>query len=94
MKKPYQYLIIDDKTGAMHETNIEPLRHELMTYEPTDDPKISVLTQTKKAYVDNRYESKLRLYNYLTYTKKGLQIPKYKPFDGTNIGISEPILNF
>ena len=34
------------------------------------------------------------LYNYINYTKKGLPIPRYEPFKGTEIGISLPILNF
>lgn len=43
---------------------------------------------------DTRYKAKLRLYNYVTFTKMGLEIPTYKPFAGTEIGKTTPILNF
>ena len=52
------------------------------------------LKQTKTCYIDNRYNAKLRLYNYVTYTKNGLDIPKYKPFKNTEVGRTKPILNF
>ena len=29
------------------------------------------------AYIDTRHEARLRLYNYITYTKNGLKIPSY-----------------
>lgn len=87
-------MIIDQKTGEIRETDIEPCIHELQTYEPTDKPNIRALKQTKICYIDTRYDAKIRLYNYLTYTKKGLPIPKYNPFINTEIGKSLPILNF
>jgi hypothetical protein len=94
MKRPYQYTIICDKTGNAEQTNIAPLLHHLQTWEPTADPKVRELRQTKTCYIDTRYKAKLRLYNYLTYTKQGKQVPQYKPFAGTDIGKSIPILNF
>ena len=95
MKRPYKYTIICDKTGqVVSETNQPPLLHHLQTWEETEDPNLRILKQTKTAYVDTRYEAKLRLYNFLTFTKRGLEIPKYKPLKGTEIGKTIPILNF
>ncbi len=94
MKKPFKYSIICQKTGQITETNIPPLLHHLQTWEKTEDESISILKQTKIVYEDMRYDAKLRLYNYVTFTKNGLQIPRYNPFKGTQIGISLPILNF
>lgn len=95
IKRPFKYSIFDDKTKKMIcETNIKPLLHQLQTWEETDDPNIGVLKQTKTVYVDNRYEAKLRLFNYIRYTKNGLEIPKYEPYKNTEIGKTVPILNF
>jgi hypothetical protein len=95
MDKPFEYFIMCNKTKKiLFETNIEPLAHQLHTYEPIEGTNTSVLTQTKTAYIDTRYKAKLRLYNYVTFTKNGLEIPRYKPFEGTEIGKSIPILNF
>ena len=96
MEKPYKFTIFCNKTGRIiSETNIPPLsRYDLLTWEDTEDPKVKVLTQTKACYEDLRYNAKLRLWNYITYTKKGLKIPKYSPYAGTEIGKSLPILNF
>lgn len=95
MKKPYKYTILCNKTNKVHEeTNIEPRLHELQTYEPTEDPNVKVLETTRTAYIDTRYEAKLRLYNYIMYIRKGLEVPTYNPFKNTEIGKSIPILNF
>lgn len=95
MDKPFKYTIICNKTGSVvNETNEEPLLREIQTWEETDTPNIRELRQTKTVYIDTRYEAKLRLFNYITYTKKGLNIPKYKPFIGNEIGKSIPIFNF
>jgi len=95
MKKPFKFTIICNKTKrVIREQNHAPLKSDLETWEPTDDPMIQERKQTRTAYVDTRYEAKLRLFNYLTYTKKGVEIPKYNPFKGTNMGKTEPILNF
>jgi hypothetical protein len=95
MNKPFRFSIFCEKTKQfVGEQNHEPLLHELQTWEKTDNPNISTLKQTKTVYIDTRYEAKLRLFNYVNYTKKGLEIPKYKPFAGTEIGGSIPILNF
>lgn len=95
MKKPYKFTIICNKTGnIICEQNYEPLLFNLQTWEETFEKNIKVLKQTKTAYIDTRYEAKLRLYNYKTYVKKGLEIPKYRPFFGTQIGKTIPILNF
>lgn len=94
MEKPYRYTIICRKTGNIQETNIEPLLHQLQTYEPTERPNVFVLKQTKTCYIDTRYDAKIRLYNYLTYTKRGIKLPEYRPFANTEIGRTLPILNF
>ena len=52
------------------------------------------LKQTKTVYIDTSYEAKLRLFNYVNFIKKGLEIPRYRPYEGTEIGKSIPILNF
>lgn len=95
MKKPYKYTVVCNKTGkVLDETNILPQLHRLQTWEPTEDPKVSILTQTKTVWIDTRYEARLRLYNYVTFTKNGASIPSYNPFEDTQIGKSIPILNF
>lgn len=95
MEKPFRYSIFDTITKRIEfETNQEPSLHHLQTWVETDQPGLSVLKQTKIVYIDTRYEAKLRLWNYITFTKKGLEIPKYKPFAGTEIGKTIPILNF
>lgn len=71
-----------------------PLTHRLQTWEPTADPNVHELKQTKVAYIDTRYIAKLRLYNYITFTKRGLPAPGCRPFEGTEIGKTMPILNF
>lgn len=94
MKKPFKYTIICDKTGFCQKTNTPPLTHQLQTYEDTDEVGVKKLTQTKTAYIDTRYDARIRLYNYLTYTKLGIEIPKYQPFKGAEIGKTIPILSF
>ena len=93
MEKPYQYTIICQKTGQTWETNFAPTLRELQTYEPTNNPDILVLKQTKVCYVDTRYPAKLRLFNYLNNkTKEGLK--EYNPYTNTEAGKSIPILPF
>lgn len=95
MKKPFEYSVICSKTGKfLFETNVAPLKHHLETWEETNDPTVKQLLQTKEVYIDTRYATKLRLWNYITFTKKGFSIPRYEPFAGTEIGKSLPILNF
>lgn len=94
MDKPYNYVIHDTKDNTWSYTNIEPLTHHLETWEETENPQIKIKKQTKNCYIDTRYKAKLRLYNYITYTKNGLEIPRYQPYKGTEIGKSIPILNF
>lgn len=94
MERPFKYTIICDKTkNVVMETNQEPLLHHLQTWEETNNPNEKILKQTKTVYIDTRYEAKLRLFNYVTYIKQGLEIPRYNPFKGTEIGKSIPILN-
>lgn len=94
MNKPYKYTIVCDLTRHIQETNVEPLLHEVQTWQPTSDPNVMERKQTKTVWIDTRYEAKLRLYNYVNYIRKGLMVPKYDPFSGTEIGKTIPILNF
>lgn len=95
MKKPFKYTIICDKTKrVVTETNQAPLLCDLQTWEKTKDSNVMELKQTKTAYIDTRYEAKLRLFNYVNFTKKGLEIPRYRPYLNSEIGKSIPILNF
>ena len=95
MQKPFKYFVIDNKTGkTIGQSNTHPMLHELQTWEKTANEGVFELIQTKTAYIDTRYEAKLRLFNYVTYTRQGLEAPRYRPFAGTQIGVSVPILNF
>lgn len=84
MEYPYKYTIIDNTTKQMvKQTNIKPLTMDLETWESVEgQPNTKQRVQTKTAYLDVRYKAKLRLYNYITYKKKGLPIPYYKPYKG------------
>jgi len=93
MEKPNKFF-------AIHSTTKETVYFNNLMFAPKDR---WVETENKgefksvyewTIYEDTRYKAKLRLYNYLTYTKQGLEIPRYKPFEGTEIGKSIPILNF
>ena len=95
MERPYKFTIICNKTKeVVRETNITPRLCDLQTWEPVIDTEARELKTTKTAYVDTRYKAKLRLYNYISYTKLGLEVPKYRPFQNTEIGRTAPILNF
>lgn len=92
MNKPFKYFILDDQTGkVVGRTNTPPLLYELQTWEKAgiDSHK---LVQTRTAYIDTRYEARLRLWEYITFTKKGLPIPRYNPYAGSEIGKTLPIL--
>lgn len=94
MEKPYKYFIMNDKTKQVEKyTNIESLQYHLETWEPTENAGEKIKRQTKTCHIDTRYNAKLRLYNYITYTKNGLEIPRYSPYKGTEVGKSIPILN-
>lgn len=84
MEKPFKYFAIHKETKEVRYFNDMDL-----------SPYCTGYTEYKwQIYIDTRYEAKLRLYNYINYTKKGIEIPRYKPFEGTEIGKSIPILNF
>lgn len=97
MKRPYKYFILCNKTKeVIRETNSPPKSYDLETWEQVEGAEIGtkMKKQTKTAYIDTRYEAKLRLYNYITYTKNGLEIPRYNPYKNSEVGKSLPILNF
>ena len=81
MNKPYKYSVIENN----NKSNISEYNSiESMPYFMRDEKKYTI-------YIDTRYEAKLRLFYYLHPEQK----PKpYKPYTGTEIGISVPILNF
>ena len=65
MNKPFKYTIICDKTKkVVMKTNQEPLLHQLQTWEQTSEASVRELKQTKTAYIDTRYQAKLRLYTW------------------------------
>jgi hypothetical protein len=92
MQKPYRFTAVHNITKEYKEYNSEML-HPRDEWQPVDE-KTRKLVNNWTVYIDTRYEAKLRLYNYLTYTKQGKEIPRYKPFQGTEIGKTIPILNF
>lgn len=92
--RPFRYAVRCRKTGIEKCQDHEPLLHNLQTYEPTDDPNVMDLRTTKDVRIDTRYDARLRLWKYVTFTKKGLPVPKYSPFSGTEIGKSIPVLPF
>ena len=95
MKKPFEYALFCKIThNILYETNIAPIKRDLQTWVQIGCSNRFELKQTRECYMDTRYKAKLRLYNYITYTKQGLEIPSYKPFLGTDIGVNTPILNF
>ena len=93
MNRPYQYTIFCQKTGQTWETNFAPTLRELQTYEPTENPNMFILKQTKVCYIDTRYTAKLRLFNYLKNKTKE-RLKEYEPYANTEFGKSIPILPF
>lgn len=93
MQKPFRYTAINRKTGEIREQNFPPMLHHFQEWEAIDD-KASQLVCNWDFYENMRYKAALRLYNYLTYTKQGKEIPRYRPFAGAEIGKTIPILNF
>jgi len=89
MEKPYKYIIIDNETKKVMYSNIKPSSNDVTRWEKVSG-KVSCKKVFKTVYVNTRYKAELRLYNYITYTKNNIEIPKYQPFKG----IDSPILNF
>lgn len=95
MDRPNKYLVKNLIDKTWEETNTLPPPSQMQKFTAdTDSPNIGRLKTVLAVFEDTRYEAKLRLYNYVTYTRNGLEIPRYKPFAGTEIGKSIPILNF
>lgn len=92
MNRPHKFFAVHKHTKEIKEYTSE-MFHPREEWEPIDK-KTSKKVMNWDIYEDTRYEAKLRLYNYLTYTKQGKEIPRYKPFAGTEIGKTIPILNF
>jgi hypothetical protein len=73
--KPIKYTVICDKTKTVkYQTNQPPILIELQTYEPTEIEGQLILKQTKTAYIDTRYDAKLRLYKYVMFKKYGVKL--------------------
>ena len=95
MDRPNKYLVKNLIDKTWEETNTLPPASQMQKFiADPDSPNIGRLKTVLEVFEDKRYEAKLRLYNYVTYTRNGLEIPRYKPFAGTEIGKSIPILNF
>ena len=76
MEKPYKYWLFNRITQELEPYlgyYSPPVTHELFAYID------GVYCQKFDIYIDTRYEAKLRLFNYITYTRKGLPVPVYKP---------------
>jgi len=93
MNRPYKYSAIHNITGEIRDFNQQPLNHQFEEWQKINDTD-SIRVMNWIFYIDTRYAAKLRLYNYLTFTKQGKEIPRYNPYAGTEIGKSIPILNF
>ena len=95
MLRPKKYLVKDLINKTFEETNNLPTLSQTQKFVADPNrPNVGILTKVKEVFEDTRYEAKLRLYNYVTYSRNGLEIPRYKPFAGAEIGKSIPILNF
>lgn len=95
MLRPKKYLVKNLIDKTWEETNTLPPASQMQKFMADHgSPNVGRLKTVLEVYEDTRYEAKLRLYNYVTYTRNGLEIPRYKPFAGTEIGKSIPILNF
>ena len=79
MEKPYKYLIHNLITRDLSETN------DISAYY-LNNPDFDV-------WEDTRYEARVRMYKYWQKSN-GITEQVYKPFEGTEIGKSIPILNF
>lgn len=83
MEKPWKFIVFDNESKE----EIESARcnsEAFIPYAYKNNPRYQV-------YIDTRYEAKKRLFEYLHPELK----PKpYRPFEGTEIGKSLPILNF
>jgi hypothetical protein len=93
MERPFRYTILDLTGAIVAECNCYPSTCSLQKWVPISENK-AILKTIMTVYEDTRYFAKLRLYNYVTYTKNGLTIPKYNHFLNTDIGKNTPILNF
>lgn len=81
MQKPFKFFAIHKVSKEMRRFNIQELR----PYQPS---YISDEYYPWIIYEDIRYIAKVRLYNYINKI-----VPKkYRPFNGTEIGKSIPIL--
>ena len=81
MDKPHEY-------SAIHKTSKEIREFSHISMRPYQPSGVTDADYPWVIYIDTRYAAKMRLYNYIH------KIPPYRPFAGTEIGKSIPILNF
>jgi len=95
MKKPVRFTLIHKGTKEIKDFvsyRSTPIQSDLFEWVKFNNTN-SAYIQMWDAYEDMRYKARIRLYNYVKYTKNGLGIPRYQPYKGTQIGITIPILN-
>ncbi len=83
MNKPKKFF-------AIHSTTKEVREFEIIELAPYRRYGIADEQYGWVIYIDTRYAAKLRLYNFINK----IAPKKYRPFDGTEIGKTQPILNF
>jgi len=94
MERPHRFMVIDKMDKELsYDTDMCPILADLETWQPSGKPNEFKRVQTKECYIDSRYFAKIRLYEYLL-DKNGFAKDIYKPFAGTEIGKSIPILGF
>ena len=91
MEKPYRFFAIHNETKETIEFDHAGFAPRAVTKE-TEVKGVFTEVEMWTVYEDTRYKARLRLYNYVTYTKQGLEPPRYRPYANTQIGISIPIL--
>jgi len=94
MERPRRFMVIDKMDKQLgYDTDMCPVLGDLETWQPSGAVNEFKRVQTKECYKDARYEARIRLYEYLL-DKNGFPKDRYKPFSGTEIGKSLPILGF
>lgn len=89
--RPYRFFLVHNETGQSKPFvgyTEAPLTGDLCEW--VDGCFVQVWT----AYEDTRYAAKMRLFNYLNFTRQGLPVHRCTPFAGTRIGVDIPVLNF
>lgn len=94
MEKPLPYVVFFNQLDA----NGKKVRSRF--FETCDENRVNFYACNYcnygrySVYADTRIKAKERLYAYLLKRYEVEPLPAYKPFEGTQIGVFEPILNF